>query len=245
MERLLRWRAKRKGGNARSDTLPVTTYLHRVNVFRDLTPEEVEHLGKSFAMRECIRGTVFFTPEDATERLFILKRGQVEMYRLTLDGKRLVTQRIGPGTIFGEMGLLGQSMQGCFAEALEDSLVCSATREDVVQFFRQHPEVGLRMLEAVGTRLKVLETRLELAAYSSVKVRLANFLLANADPVTGVIAGFTHAEIGDTIGAGRQTVTLTLKEMEVEGMVVVSYRQVRVTGRQALKTFVAVQGDPG
>lgn len=245
MQRLLPWGKKSRGGNAKSDALPVTTYLHRVNVFRDLTHEEVEQLGKSFAMRECFRGMVFFTPEDTTERLFILKRGQVELYRLTLDGKRLVTQRIGPGAIFGEMGLLGQSMQGCFAEALEDSLVCSATREDVVQFFRQHPDVGLRMLEAVGTRLKVLETRLELAAYSPVKVRLANFLMTNADPVTGMIAGFTHAEIGDTIGAGRQAVTLTLKEMEAEGMVAVSYKRVRVTDRQALRTVGADQGDPG
>ena len=207
--------------------------------------EEIEYFGKSFAMRECIRGTLFFTPDDTSERLFILKRGQVELYRITRSGQRLVIRRIGPGTIFGEMGLLGQTLQGTFAEALEDSLVCSATREDVVQFFREHPDVGLRMLEAVGTRLRLLETRLEQTAYSPVKVRLANFLLANAGPATGTLAGFTHAEIGETIGALRQTVTESLKEMETEGMVSVGYKQINVHNRQGLQAIGESEDDQG
>lgn len=243
MQKLLRWGKNARGARREEAVVPLTTYLQRVAVFQDLTHEEVEQLGKSFAMRECIRGTVFFTPEDASERLFILKRGQVELYRLTRGGQRLVIRRIGPGTIFGEMGLLGQTMQGCFAEALENSLVCTATREDVLLFFREHPDVGLRMLEAVGTRLQLLETRLEQTAYSPVKVRLANFLLANADPETATLKGFSHAEIGDTIGALRQTVTETLNGLEAEGTLAVGYKQVRILNRQGLETMAASEGD--
>ena len=245
MQKLLRWGKKPGRGNKGDSALPVTTYLKRVDVFGDLTHEEVEQLGKSFAMRECIRGTVFFTPEDSSERLFILKTGQVELYRITRSGQRLVLRRIGPHTIFGEMGLLGQTMQGCFAEALEESLVCSATREDVAHFFREHPDVGLRMLEAVGNRLQTLEARLEQTAYSPVKVRLANFLLTNVDAATSTLAGFSHAEIGDTIGALRQTITQALNEMEAEGTVVVGYKQIQVLDRQRLQTAAGGEGEPG
>ena len=37
-----------------------------------------------------------------------------------------------------------------------------------------------------------LEERLEQALFSPVKARLANFLLANMDPSTGTVCGYTH-----------------------------------------------------
>jgi CRP/FNR family transcriptional regulator len=211
-------------------------------MFKGLSLQEIEALFTGVMLRECSPGTVFFAPEDSSERLFILKTGQVELYRLTADGKRLVTRRIGPGTIFGEMGLLGQSLQGCFAEATEHSLVCVATRDDILRLLQARPEVMLRLLEVIGNRLNLLEGRLEQAVFSPVKVRLANFLLANLDPATGVVAGYSHAEIGDTIGALRQTVTETLNGMASQSLLVVARKQIQVTNRQRLEEMALGDG---
>lgn len=215
--------------------MSVAAYLQKVDVFKDLTKEQIETLFHGVMLRECASGTIFFSPDEPSERLFILKEGHVDIYRLTSSGKRLVTRRLGPGTIFGEMGLLGQTMQGCFAEATGNTLVCIATKEDVVQLFKERPDVSLRMLEAVGRRLKLLEERLEQAVFSSVKARLASFLLANADPTTGVLEGYTQAEIGDTIGALRQTVTETLSEMQGEGLIEVGHKKIRMKDRSQLE----------
>jgi len=197
--------------------------------------DQLEVLFKGVMLRECTPGTVFFTPDDPGERLFALKEGHVELYRLTPDGKRLVTRHIGPGTVFGEMGLLGQSMQGCFAEASESSLVCVATRDDVLRVIRERTDVVLRLLEALGNRIRLLEEQLEQAAFSPVRVRLASFLLANADPATGVFAGHTQADIGDSIGAMRQTVSEALSEMQREGLIQVDHRSIRIINREALE----------
>ncbi|MBI4298941.1 MAG: Crp/Fnr family transcriptional regulator [Chloroflexi bacterium] len=242
MRKVFQWGSK--GSKLRETGTPgaVADYLQRVDIFKDLTRDEVETLFHGVMLRECVPGTVFFTPDDSTEGLFILKGGQVDLYRLTPGGKRLVTRRIGPGTVFGEMGILGQSMQGCFAESVEDSLVCVATREDVLRLLTEHPKVALRLFEAIGRRLKTLEERLEQAAFSPVKVRLANFLLGNLDPSTGIVAGFTHEEIGDTIGALRQTVTEALRGMQDEGLVEVSHKRIRVTNSKGLEEIAQAEG---
>lgn len=86
--------------------VPVAEYLQRVDILKDLTREEIETLFGGVMLRECARGTVFFTPEDTSSRLYFLKEGEVELYRLTASGKRLVTGRVGQGAVFGEMGLL-------------------------------------------------------------------------------------------------------------------------------------------
>lgn len=214
-------------------------YIQKVGIFRDLSHLEIEALFKGATMRQCMARTVFFTPDDSSEHLFFLKTGSVEIYRLTAGGKRIITQRIEPGTVFGEMGLLGQTLQGCFAEATQDSLVCVAMREDVVHVLKQRPDVALRLLKTVGDRLKLLEERLEQVAFSPVKVRLVRFLLAHLDGATMLVSGYTHSDIGDTIGALRQTVTEILNQMEAAGLVEVGHKHIRVRKLEELEAVAA------
>jgi CRP/FNR family transcriptional regulator len=240
MQRVFGWskRGPRRPGRA---PVSLVEYLQRVDVLKDLTREEIEALFQGVLLRECRPGTVLFTPEDSSEQLFFLKEGQVSIYRLSSSGKRLLTRRVGPGAVFGEMGLLGQSLQGCFAEASESSLVCVASRRDVLRVLRQRPDVSLRMLEASGRRLQLLEERLEQAYFSPVKVRLASFLLANSEPSRGVVEGYTHEEMGDIIGALRQTVTETLSEMQAKGLVEVGHKQVRIKDRARLEQLAVAE----
>ena len=151
-------------------------------------------------------GSLIFTPEDSScENLYLLNQGRVEMYRLTANGKRLVTRNILPGGVFGIRGLFGRSMQKNFAEAKEDSAIGVITRQEVLEHLQHHPDLMLRILNNICSRLYLLEDRLVEAVYNPVTVRLAYFLLTNADD-SGVIANVTHEEIGNCIGAVRQTV---------------------------------------
>jgi CRP-like cAMP-binding protein len=183
-------------------------------------------------------GTILFTPEDSGERLYILRQGLVDLFRVTSSGKRLVTRQILPGSVFGIMGLLGQSMQGNFAEASEDSSICVITRENVLEMLKQHPDITLRLLEIVGRRLRLIEERLVEAVYSPVRVRLAHFLLTNADSASGVLNNLTHEEIGDTIGAVRQTVTETLGLLRKQGLILTRPKEIRIIDRHGLEKIV-------
>jgi CRP-like cAMP-binding protein len=87
----------------------------------------------------------------------------------------------------------------------------------------------------VGSRLKSLEDRLEDAVFSPVKVRLTRFLLSSLDPADNSISGHTQAEIGDAIGALRQTITEVLGDLEAQGLIEVGRKQIRVMNRPALE----------
>lgn len=216
-------------------TPSIAELLQRVDVFKGLSREEIGTLFKVMQPRDYPPGNLLFSPDDSSERLFVLKQGRVDIYRLTPSGKRLMVRRLAAGTIFGEMGLLGQSLQGYFAEAVERSLVCIATREHLVEVLKQHPDIALRILEVVGNRLRQTEDRLEQAFFAPVQQRLASFLLANMDPASGVVAGYTHEEIGDTIGALRPTVTEALRSFRDRELVAVRRKQIRVTNVEKLR----------
>src|SRR5258708_739942 len=82
-------------------------YLLTMDIFRDLGREVIELLVQQTQMRTCAKGQVLYAQEDQAETLFLLKRGRVQLYRLTPSGKRFELATIPPGTFFGEMPLLG------------------------------------------------------------------------------------------------------------------------------------------
>ena len=219
----------------RSGKLPDFSALYEADLFKGIDPTELAQLLNHAELLTCPAGTMLFTPEDVSERLYILRQGRVDLSRLTADGKRIVIRQILPGSVFGVMGFLGQTTQGNFAEATEDSDVCVVSREDILAFLKRRPEVMLRVLEIVGNRLRLLEERFMQAVCSPVTVRLAHFLLTNADSASGELSNFTHEEIGNTIGAVRQTVTETLSRLRKQGLILTGPKQIRIIDRHRLE----------
>ena len=149
-------------------------YLKTVEIFRDLSDEELVALESSITTVPCAAGKIFYAPEDSGEALFIIKEGKVQLYRISPDGRKLVTSTLGPGTIFGEMSLIGQGMYDSFAEAVEECSVCKMDRDHLEQLLLDKPEVALRILEVIGRRLLEVEARLEDIAFKTVAGRLAS-----------------------------------------------------------------------
>jgi len=151
--------------------------------------------------------------------LFLLKRGRVQLYRLTPAGKRLELATVEPGTFFGEMPFLGESLRHTFAEATEDSLICVMSRADIERLMRERSEVALRMIEVLGRRLALCEARLEEMAYRSVPARIAAVLMRLSQGQEGGVVSITHQELGDMIGALRESVTKVLDDFQRDGLV--------------------------
>lgn len=225
--------------NRRDELQNISSLLYEMELFRGLEPAELAPSFDKAEERTYPAGSIVFTPEDSScERLYMLRQGRVNLYRLTAGGKRLVTRQILPGSVFGVRALLGRVMQKNFAEAVEDSNICIITREQVLALLKRRPELALQIIEMVCKRLYLLEERLVETVYNPVNVRLAYFLLTSADSATGVLANITHEEIGDTIGAVRQTVTETLSLMRKKGLIFTEPKQIQIIDRCGLEEIM-------
>ena len=81
------------------------------------------------------------SPDDEDERLHIVKRGRVRLYRLTPDGKQLTLEILDKGRIVGRMSRLGQNLSDVYAEAVEEALICSFTPEELYRLIDRFPAV--------------------------------------------------------------------------------------------------------
>lgn len=229
------------GDHAYNATKSKRDYLLTMEIFRDLPPEQITMIEHSTVMRTIPKGQIIYSQEDRAEALFLLKYGRVSIYRLTPAGKRLDLTTIEAKSFFGEMPLLGESLRHAFAEAAEESLLCVMSRADVERLILQQPQVALRMIEVLGHRLALTETRLEELAYRSVSARIAALLLRLSDARRGgqpdrqTEVRVTHQEIGDRVGALRETVTKILDEFQADGLVELRRGHVRLCDPERLR----------
>jgi CRP-like cAMP-binding protein len=132
-------------------------------------------------------------------------------------------------------------MNGAFAEASEDSTICVMSRADVERIIRDHPEVGLRLLEGMATRLIDAEERLADVAYKSVPARIATTLIRLAGPDNNVVK-LSHQDIADMVGTYRETTTRILNEMRGEGMIDLKRMQISVVDAERLSARASELG---
>ena len=210
-------------------------YLKTVDIFMDLTDDELAALDGSITTIPCASGKIFYAPEDTGEALFILKEGKVQLYRISPDGRKLITNTLGPGTIFGEMTLIGQGMYDSFAEAVEECSVCKMDRSDLERLLLDKPVVALRILEVLGRRLLEIEMRLEDIAFKTVAGRMASLLLRLMKEQGATIQGLTHQNLADDIGTHRETATQTLTKFRTQGLLETGRKRIEIRDPEGLQ----------
>jgi len=213
-------------------------YLSNIQVFRDLNPHELADMDQQITMSTCRPGKIFYMPEDSGEVLFLLKKGRVQLYRIARNGKKLVVATLGPGSIFGEMSLVGQGMHNTFAESIDECVVCVMSRSDVERLIQEKPNVAFRFVEAFGSRLTELESRLEDIAFKSIPARLSGLLLQLAQEQGNInqVSGYTHQDFSEMLGTYRETITQTLNDFKADGLVEIGRKRVQLLDRDNLTT---------
>ena len=223
--------------------------LSMVDVFEPLSPEEIEQLNGQLPDRHLEHGEMLYTPEERSERLFLLQKGKIRIFRTTPDGRELTLAIVESGTVFGEMSLTGQQLQGAYTQAMEPSEVSTMAREDLERLVLQKPEVGLKIMHILSERLRRYESRLEDVTLKDVHSRLASIILLLVESegvrtATGyrIPAHYTHQRLGTMIGANREAVTRAFGVLQDEGVVELKRRLIYVRDLQALKR-VSEYGD--
>lgn len=198
-----------------------SAYLRDAEIFQDLTTNEVDEMAQLMPLIEVAAQTVFYTAQNATESIFLIKEGRVRLYYLSAEGKTLTTAILEKGTFFGEMALLGQRLYGNFAETVTDCKLCLISREDLKKFLLADRRIAFRIVETLGQRLLESEQKLADITLKHVPARVASLLLqlASKQNTSELSANdalelhFTHEQLGQLLGIHRETITRTLKEL--------------------------------
>jgi len=212
-------------------------HLPVADLFRDFTPEEMQEVERMTVVQNFQKGRMLYAPGETGEALFLLRRGAVQIYRMSPEGRKLVIAHLLPYSFFGEMSCIGQGMYDTFAEATEDSVVITMNCANLERLLMSKPQVALRILEAFGKRVIDAEQQLEDIAFKGLVARVASLLLREASD--GEVKGFSHRDIAERLGVYRETATNALNELKSAGIITIGRKRISITDRERLKQVAA------
>ena len=216
--------------------------LREVDLFAGLSLGQLKEISRTLPMSACNTGELVTTPNDTDERLYIVKRGRVRLYRLTPDGKQLTLDILDKGRVVGRMSWLGQELNQVYAEAIEDAVICSFTPGELRRLIERFPSIGLNIIRYLAERLAVSEREREVMAFRSVEQRLATRLLELAERFGRDIEGgvaiderLTQQELADMIGTSRETLATTVSSLRERGVLEMENQRVVIRDLERLR----------
>ena len=210
------------------------------------SPSSARGSSGAISWAEYPSGQIFFAPEESGDRLFLLRRGRVRIYKLSPEGRALTLLILEPSSLFGEMALSDGWFHDTFAESMTDSSIGTIGRDELRRALNTYPAVSLRFMNIMSRRLRALERKLADIAFKSVPQRLATVLLSLADTQDGpedpaippAVVRYTHQQLAEMIGSYRETVTKAISEFREAGLIRVEEDAIFLTDLARLRELV-------
>ena len=165
------------------------------------------------------------------DELFLVREGQVEIRHIQHG---FFVKELKPGTLFGEMPLLGQTMLGTKAITGEEGATLVVMDVETAKEWVMNDPVSI-LLE-VGQRLIRTEADLYRSMFQLADSKIATLLLELAGKGS-TITGLTQQEIGERLGLYRETVTHRLQAMKSEGLIEIGRKSLEILDKRVLKNL--------
>lgn len=205
--------------NGNDNACDKVCYLKKAALFKDLPADGMARLDRVAQPKRQTRGQVLVAPGDISRKIFIIKQGQVKIYR-SEGGKRVTVAVLGPGDVFGDFSLaLGDlatpnSAVKYFVEMLADAFLCVVSAADFKDLIRAYPDIAVRLVSELSRRLADAEAKIQDLALAPAEARVLHALIAAAPP-TGerLTQPATHESVAEATGLTRETVTRALARL--------------------------------
>ena len=209
--------------------------LRKTPLFASLTETEIRGLCARVSKRRFGQGELLFNEGDQCTGLFLVASGRIRIFKLSPSGREQVLAVEGPGSSFAELPVFDGGNYPASASALEDAEVLFISRKDFQAFCREHPEVALKVIAVVGSRLRRLVGIIEDLSFTTVRHRLIALILRlTQDSGTASKEGIrveltkTHQDLAAELGTVRELVSRNLSRLQAEGFLEVDGRRIIV-----------------
>jgi len=220
----------------------LTCPLVKERIFCDLPRPVLATMDAISSSATYPKDAILFVEGQEPRGVFVLCNGRVKLSTTSADGKSIIVRIADAGEIVGLAGTLSGKAYELTAEALEPLQANFIPRDAFLHFLREHGEAAVRVAEILSKiyHATLLEVRY-LGFSSSAAQKLARFLLdlpatpSNGNNHARATLTLTHKEIGEMIGASRETVTRLFAHFKREGLIEVHGSHLLVMSRSGLE----------
>lgn len=217
--------------------------INNIPLLSNLTEEEADKISSGVTTVSYKKGAYLFKAGAKANKLFILCKGKIKVYKTNSEGKEQIIYIMSDGDFFGAFNLLKEDEFDMDAVALEDSEVSLLAKSEFDKIILSNPEITLKVFEKAYERLTKAEALVERLSINNLDSKVAGLLvhLANEfgnETKDGILIklSISREEMGSYAGIARETMSRKLNYFQERGLIEVkNKKQILIKQIDALK----------
>ena len=202
--------------------------------------------GELLAMARVLRppaGQRLFARGALADGLYSVLAGSVRVSAVAEHGKEAIVNLFEAPHWFGEIALFDGERRTHDAHTLGETVLMHIPQGPLLELLRREPRYWQDMGRLLTHKIRHLLTLFDDAALQPVPVRLARRLLAIVDgygeaSANGMSIRIGQEQLGQMVGASRQTVNQTLRQFEAAGILQIGRADLRIVDIAALRRLL-------
>jgi excisionase family DNA binding protein len=207
------------------------SYLRGVPAFAHLPQPVLEQLAQEAHFLGFLRGQVIFSPGQRCRGLYIVVKGKVRLYRLTLEGREQTMRMAVPFQTLGESVVFRPEQRHTqHAVCMQSSTTLILPLGRLLPLTEANPLLAQAFLRELSLRLEEIQERLLETTVLNLEQRLARLLLEDTPACTA-------GELAAYLGAARESVSRVLQKFASAGWVRRQEGQFVILERESLASL--------
>jgi CRP/FNR family transcriptional regulator, cyclic AMP receptor protein len=223
--------------------------LRGVPLFAELSEPELQKIARVAVPRSYPSGTIILREGDSGDTCYVLQRGQARVTRQHADGRTITLTNVGTGEIFGELAMFGGEVRSATVEAVDDVRAIAILAGDLKRLLNDHPEIAVKLLSALGAKLREANARIARQSFQKVSSRVAGVLAelvetgslrparAPGEPAEVVVRS-TQADLAQLAGTSREAASRFLATLQRAGVLTTRRGRIIVHDPPALHRYI-------
>ncbi len=212
-----------------------------------LSPQAQSEFESLKTLFGCPANTVLFIEEQAPDNILFLLAGQVKLSMNSNSGRRQILGIAHPGETLGLASALSGARYDITAESLSPCRIAKLSRENFIGFLTRHPSAYKNVArELCLDCARACEQVRRLGLAVTAPAKLARLLLEwcsagqTTERGTRLFCSLTHGEIGEYIGASRETVTRIFSDFKCQELLESRGSTLIISNRRALEIYAGI-----
>jgi len=219
--------------------------IKQIPIFKTLSDSDLNDLVSSLRLKSLKQGQTLFWKGDEGTALYIVKKGTIKIVLPSTEGDEIIVTMFSEGDFFGEMALLDGEPRSADAVAIEPSEVFILSRNNFLSFLQSNVNAIKSTLSLLSKRLRRTDDMLENTCFLNISARLVKKLIELAEShgrTKGsevlIDLSLTQKELGDMIGATRESVNKELKALRKQGLIITEESKIQILDISRLKSKI-------
>lgn len=196
--------------------------LRTFAMFRGVPDSNLEQIARCAMLRRVARNAVVVRVSDRSDFVHLVLAGNLKVLVSDEEGREVILSMLGPGELFGEMGVLDESPRSATVMAVSPCELIVMSKSDFKRCMFENHEVAMYIMRNLVQRLRQADRKIESLALMDVYGRVARLLLEMAETVDGqqvVTRKISKQDIAKMIGASREMVSRVMKDLNERGLI--------------------------